>query len=92
MEDSREGEREGKNKESGSRGLLQKEGGSGEGVSGGGGSLDGEKGQLYRGKNEHVEGVDVGVLAEAASFVASLGKEISSECVSKTPKLCHQAR
>jgi hypothetical protein len=37
-------------------------------------------------ESEHVEGGDVGVLAEAASLVASEGKGVSPESVSKNPK------
>lgn len=38
-------------------------------------------------KSEHVEGGDVGVLAEAASLVASVGKGDSPKSMSKNPKI-----
>jgi hypothetical protein len=57
------------------------EGGIGEGVSGGGGSLGGGKGRLHRGESDYVEGADVRVLVEAASLVKSPGKVISPESV-----------
>jgi hypothetical protein len=57
-----------------------------EGVMSGGGSLDRGKGQLHGGETDYVEVADMGVLAEAASLVESLGHVISPKFVTLDPK------
>ena len=74
------------NTENKTKGLADVEGGITEVVSGGGESLGGEKGRLLQGESDHVEGGDVGVLAEVATLVESTGKAISPESASQNSK------
>ena len=74
------------NTENGNKRLVDVEGGITEVVSGGGESLGGEKRRLLQGESDHVEGGDVGVLAEVATLVESTGKAISPESASQNPK------
>ena len=69
------------------RGVTQKVGGSGERVSGVGGSLGREKGLEQIVETEHVEGKNVIVLAEAAILIASVEKRDSHESVSQNSKI-----
>ena len=68
------------------KGLVDVEGGITEVVSGGSESLGGELERLHQRDNDHVEGGDVGVLAEIATLVESTGNAISSESASQNPK------